>query len=65
MAILPYEKTRIASELGMTRESFSRTLASLEKSSIKVEGQTIRIRDAARLAEECRPDPLIDGDDIA
>lgn len=61
-AELPYEKTLIASELGMTRESFSRTLATLEKSGLQVEGQTILIRDAAALAAVCHPDPLIDSD---
>ncbi|CAH1690693.1 Cyclic nucleotide-binding domain-containing protein [Hyphomicrobiales bacterium] len=64
-AVLPYEKMLIASELGMTRESFSRSLASLEKSGIRVEGQTILITDIARLAEECRPDPLIDTDETS
>jgi CRP/FNR family transcriptional activator FtrB len=59
-AVLPYEKTLIASELGITRESFSRALSSLEKSGISVEGQVIAIRDASRLAGECAPDPLID-----
>jgi CRP/FNR family transcriptional activator FtrB len=62
-AVLPYEKTLIASELGMTRESLSRALATLEKSGIHVKGQTIFIHDAAKLAAVCRPDLLIDGDD--
>ncbi len=62
-AVLPYEKTLIASELGITRESFSRALSSLEKSGMRVEGQTIVILDRARLAAECAPDPLIDGTD--
>jgi CRP/FNR family transcriptional activator FtrB len=60
-AVLPYEKSLVASELGMTRESFSRALSSLEKAGIKVEGQTIVIADGLRLAAECPPDPLIDG----
>jgi len=60
--VLPYEKHLIASELGMTRESFSRALSSLEKSSIKVNGHTIEILDANRLRAECMPDPLIDTD---
>jgi len=59
-AVLPYEKNLIASELGITRESFSRALSSLERSGIKVEGQTIAILDGVRLAAECKPDPLID-----
>lgn len=60
-AMLPYEKNLIASELGITRESLSRALSKLERSGIRVEGQTIIIVDRARLADECGPDPLIDG----
>jgi CRP/FNR family transcriptional regulator, transcriptional activator FtrB len=60
-AILPYEKNLIASELGITRESFSRALSALETKGIAVEGGTIMIRDAKRLAAACAPDPLIDG----
>lgn len=59
-AVLPYEKNLIASELGITRESFSRGLASLEAHGIRIDGQTIWIDDAERLARECVPDPLID-----
>lgn len=62
-AVLPFEKTLIASELGITRESFSRALSSLGKSGIRVDGQTIEILDAARVAAACAPDPLIDGTD--
>lgn len=60
---LPYEKNLIASELGITRESFSRALSSLEKRSIRVEGQMIFICDRDSLIAESRPDPLIDGRD--
>lgn len=60
-AVFPYEKHLIASELGITRESFSRALASLETSGTKVEGQKITILNRSRLAAECMPDPLIDG----
>lgn len=62
-AVLPYEKTLVASELGITRESFSRALSSLGKSGIRVDGQTIEIHDAGRLAAVCAPDPLIDETD--
>ena len=62
-AILPYEKNLIASELGMTRESFSRALSSLQQKGIAVEGNTIIILDPDLLAETCMPDPLIDGRD--
>lgn len=61
--VLPFEKTLIASELGITRESFSRALSSLGRSGIRVDGQTIAILDARRLAAACTPDPLIDGVD--
>lgn len=62
-AILPYEKNLIASELGITRESFSRALSRLENSGIKVDGQTIATVDRLRLIAESSPDPLIDGMD--
>ena len=60
-AVLPYEKNLIASELGMTRESFSRALGSLQAEGITVEGETITIRDGVHLAAICGLDPLIDG----
>lgn len=58
--LLPYEKRLVASELGMTRESFSRALHALEAEGIKVKGQTIEIWDRDRLAAIAHPDPLID-----
>lgn len=61
--VLPYEKNLIASELGITRESFSRALSRLERTGIKVEGQRIAIVNRLQLATECAPDPLIDGTD--
>lgn len=63
-AVLPYEKNLIASELGITRESFSRALSGLEKHGARIDGQTVWIDDAARLAEECVPDPLIDDQEL-
>jgi len=62
-AILPYEKNLIASELGMTRESFSRALSALESGGITVQDEMITIRDAKHLAAACGRDPLIDGPD--
>ncbi|UDL90622.1 helix-turn-helix domain-containing protein [Mesorhizobium sp. PAMC28654] len=62
-AILPFEKALVASELGMTRESFSRALSSLGRSGIRVDGQMIAILDGPRLAAECKIDSLIDGAD--
>jgi CRP/FNR family transcriptional activator FtrB len=60
--VLPFEKHLIASELGMTRESFSRTLSALQNDGIQVQGDTIVIADAVRLAEVSGVDPLIDAD---
>jgi len=60
-AILPYEKNLIASELGMTRESFSRALAALQAEGVSVQDETITIADAKHLATACGLDPLIDG----
>jgi CRP/FNR family transcriptional regulator, transcriptional activator FtrB len=59
-AMLPYEKTLIASELGMTRESFSRALAALQGDGITVQDERITIRDTKHLATVCGLDPLID-----
>lgn len=61
LAVLPYEKNLIASELGMTRESFSRALSALQAEGITVKGDGVEIWDARRLAAACGPDPLIDG----
>ena len=58
--LLPYGKSLIASELGMTRESFSRALSALRDAGIEVHDETIAILDPARLAAQCRPDLLID-----
>ena len=60
--VLPFEKNLIASELGMTRESFSRTLSALQHHGIAVQGDTIAIEDANRLAAISGLDPLIDAD---
>ena len=62
-AVLPYEKNLIASELGITRESFSRALSALQVASILVKGETIIIRNPTRLAAESLFEPLIDGPD--
>jgi CRP/FNR family transcriptional activator FtrB len=59
----PYEKHLIASELGMTRESFSRALSTLQSEGIVVCGDQVEIVDAERLARVSGPDPLIDPDE--
>ena len=58
---LPLEKRRIAWQLGMTRETFSRTLAAMTRHGLQVSGDTIEITDAAALCARFRLDPLIDG----
>jgi CRP/FNR family transcriptional activator FtrB len=61
---LPYEKGLIASQLGMTRESFSRILTSLQRGPIEMNGQSIHIRDHNALLLLSEPDPLIDGPEL-
>ena len=58
---LPYEKGLIASQLGMTRESFSRILATLQRNIVHVDGQKVHIRNRDALLELSAPDLLIDG----
>ena len=60
---LPYEKGLIASQLGMTRESFSRILATLQSDIAQIDGQKVHIRNRHALLEMSAPDPLIDGPD--
>ena len=46
---LPYSKTLIASRLGMEPETFSRTLTSLKKNGIQVQGNQVHIDNLAQL----------------
>lgn len=58
--VLPYEKGLIASQLGMSRENFSRILASLQRDIVDLDGQKVHIRNRSALLELSAPDPLID-----
>lgn len=58
--VLPVEKRHLASFLGMTPESLSRTLSGLKGEGIALDGARIIITDHARLAEIAGQDPLID-----
>lgn len=58
---LPLEKRRIAWQLGMTRETFSRTLASMMRHGLIVSGDTIEVVDADTFHKRFQLDPLIDG----
>ncbi len=62
-ARLPLEKRLIASQLGITRETFSRTLAIVARHGIRVEGDVVRLADADAARTRFRLDPLIDGDE--
>lgn len=58
---LPLEKRLIASQLGMTRETFSRTLAIVARHGIRVDGEVVRLENAAAARARFQLDPLIDG----
>jgi CRP/FNR family transcriptional activator FtrB len=57
---LPLEKRRIAGQLGMTRETFSRALAAMSRHGLRVHGDTVTVTDPAALHARFRLDPLID-----
>ncbi|VFU10953.1 helix-turn-helix domain-containing protein [Methylocella tundrae] len=58
---LPLEKRLIASQLGMTRETFSRALAGMAKFGMLIRGDVLHIEDAAAARARFPLDPLIDG----
>jgi CRP/FNR family transcriptional activator FtrB len=62
---LALDKGEIAAHLGMTRETFSRTLAGLSAHGLRVEGRRLRIADVAALRARFPADPFIDGSDPA
>jgi CRP/FNR family transcriptional regulator, transcriptional activator FtrB len=58
---LPIEKHLIASQLGMTRETFSRALASMARFGMRVSGEVVHVENAAIVRARFPLDPLIDG----
>ena len=58
---LPLEKRLIASQLGMTRETFSRTLATVARHGLRVEGDVVTITNIDAATARFHLDPLIDG----
>jgi CRP/FNR family transcriptional regulator, transcriptional activator FtrB len=58
---LPLEKRLIASQLGMTRETFSRALAGMAKFGMLIRGDVLHVDDAAAARARFPLDPLIDG----
>ncbi|WP_415182480.1 helix-turn-helix domain-containing protein [Phaeovulum sp.] len=62
--VLPLEKRLLASFIGMTPESLSRAMRSLQELGVKVEGQRITIANRAALESLAHPSWLIDGPDL-
>jgi CRP/FNR family transcriptional activator FtrB len=58
---LPIEKRLIASQLGMTRETFSRALSGMARFGIVVRGEMVHVEDATAARTRFPLDPLIDG----
>lgn len=61
--IIPVEKRLLASYLGITPESLSRTMKSLQVAGAKVDGQRIIVTDRHALEAVAHSSPLIDGPD--
>jgi CRP/FNR family transcriptional activator FtrB len=57
---LPLEKRHIAWQLGMTRETLSRTLASLARHGVRIAGDAIMITDPGVFRSHWHLDPLTD-----
>lgn len=57
---LPMEKRLIASQLGMTRETFSRALSSMNRFAMRIDGDSVHVLDATPARERFPLDPLID-----
>jgi CRP/FNR family transcriptional activator FtrB len=57
---LPVEKRHIAWQLGMTRETLSRALASMTRYGLSISGDTVEVAHAETLLSSFQLDPLID-----
>lgn len=58
--VMPVEKRHLATWLGITPESLSRTMRGLQEDGVKVDGARIVITDPARLGRVATPDPQMD-----
>ena len=58
---LPLEKRQVASQLGMTRETFSRVLPNLIQHGLRVSGDILKVEDLGAARAAFPSDPLIDG----
>jgi CRP/FNR family transcriptional activator FtrB len=62
---LPLEKRLIASQLGITRETFSRTLSAVIRHGLRVESDMVKADNIAAARTRFHLDPLIDGPEAA
>ncbi len=60
-ARLPLNKRQIAAELGMTRETFSRTLGAIARRGLRIDGDIVIVDDPVAAHTGFSLDPLIDG----
>jgi CRP/FNR family transcriptional activator FtrB len=58
---LPLEKRQIASQLGMTRETLSRSFPAMARNGLRVVGEVLHVDDLAAARAAFPNDPLIDG----
>ena len=58
--VLPYDKRKLASMLGMTPENLSRALNTLRPYGVDVDGNVIRLTDMPALVTLAKPSALID-----
>jgi len=58
---IPFDKRTLASQLGMTAENLSRSLASLTKYGVTTHGRDILVTNRKTLRKLAKPRPLIDG----
>lgn len=58
--VLPFDKRRLASFLGMTPENLSRAFKSLQNYGVAVDAARVTINDRADLESLAKPSPLID-----
>ena len=58
--VIPFDRGTLASHIGTTRESLSRSLAVLTEHGIRIRGREIIIDDQERLDAFARPQILID-----
>ncbi len=61
---LPVEKRHLASYLGVTAESLSRTIRALREDGVIFDGHRVIIVDIEKLRALARLDPMLDGKDV-